>query len=64
MPDESYGMQIKDLSADSLARCLKKAVEDESWRTAAAEKAFRNLEQNFVGEKTCDRLEQIALKNK
>lgn len=64
MPDESYGMQIKDLSADSLARCLKKAVEDESWRTAAAEKAFRNLEQNFVWEKTCDRLEQIALKNK
>ena len=61
MPDESYGIQIENLSADSLALALQKAMADEEWRSTAAANTRKILEENFTWEKVCDRLEQTAL---
>ncbi|MBQ3008417.1 MAG: glycosyltransferase family 4 protein [Oscillospiraceae bacterium] len=61
MPDDSYGIELKKLDEDTLAQALEKAMSDILWRKTAAEKAFANLQDNFVWEKTCDRLEKIAL---
>ncbi len=60
MPDESYGIEIENLTVDSLCRALKKAMADENWRNTAKEKAFENLKANFTWEKTRDKLEETA----
>ncbi len=60
MPDESYGTEIQNLSAENLTRALKNALNNEKWRSTASEKAYKNLVDNFTWTKTCDKLERIA----
>jgi len=61
IPDDSYGILFPTMEPEDIYSALDKALADDRWRSTAAEKAYNNLINNFTWDKTCDRLERIAL---
>ncbi|MEG1176422.1 MAG: glycosyltransferase family 4 protein [Ruthenibacterium sp.] len=58
--DESYGLLLPDMRAESIAAALERALSDSAWRTAAGENTYRRLTRLFTWDKVSDRLIFLA----
>ncbi len=56
IPDESYGILIKDNSEEQIVEALQKLMKDDVYRKNAARKVRKHVEENFVWEKIADKV--------
>ncbi|MDO4566686.1 MAG: glycosyltransferase family 4 protein, partial [Oscillospiraceae bacterium] len=61
IPDDSYGLLIPDMSAESISEACIRALEDEGWRKEAAHRARQALVERFTWEKSCAALMNALL---
>ena len=60
LADESFGIQLASADPGPLAGALRKALCDEVWRRAAAEKTAARLEARFTWDAVCQTLLALA----
>lgn len=60
LPDESYGLRVADNHPDTLRNALERCLNNEAWRTEAAQKTQEHLSRHFSWESTAARLLEIA----
>lgn len=63
MPNESFGILLKDTKSKTISTALNKALSDNSWRKTAADNAYHQLIENFTWDKVSDKLIEIAQNN-
>lgn len=60
LPDESCGVRLQSAAPGVLAPALQKALADDAWRAAAAQKAYARLCERFAWDAVAARLLAIA----
>ena len=58
--DEEHGLLFPTMGQQDIYAALDRALQQDDWRTRAAENAYRNLIRNFTWEETARRLTEIA----
>lgn len=56
VPDESYGILLKDNSEEEIRNALEKMLTDDEYRKRTARKVCLHVENNFVWEKIADKV--------
>lgn len=64
LPDESYGIQLDSVQIKPLADALTRCLSDDAWRTAAAEKTSRRLDELFTWDAVTVHLLELAAQSK
>lgn len=63
LPDESYGIQLPSVDVSSLSNALIHCMQQDAWRTCAAEKTQQRVQQCFTWDAVTQKLLELACSN-
>ncbi len=58
--NDEYGMVMKDNRPETVLQALSSVLSQKNMRERAVEKTYQRLKDNFIWEKTAEKVEQIA----